>query len=75
MVGLFIKNFRFKNGRKLVPRYILIKIMVKINNQVYKVRLPEKYYCIYNVVPVLFLKPWMVPYNLEKAPLLNLKDN
>ena len=31
--------------------------MARINNQVYKVRLPEKYYRIYNVVPILFLKP------------------
>ena len=56
MVGLSIKNFRFKNGRKLVPRYIPIKITAKINNQAYKVRLPEKYYYIHNVVPVLLLK-------------------
>ena len=31
--------------------------MAKVNNQVYKIRLPEKYYHIHNVVPVLFLKP------------------
>ena len=31
--------------------------MARVNNQVYKVYLPEKYYYIYNVVPVLFLKP------------------
>ena len=41
----------------------------------YKVRLPEKYYYIYNMVLVLFLKPWIVPYDLEKAPLLNLKND
>ena len=75
MVRLFIKNFRFKNDRKLVPYYILNKIMVKVNNQVYRVRLPEKYYYIHNVVPVLFLEPWMVPYDLEKAPLPDLEDN
>ena len=57
MVKLSTKNFRFKNGRKLVPRYIPIKIITKFNNQAYKVRLPEKYYHIYNVVPVLLLKP------------------
>ena len=47
MVKLSTKNFRFKNGRKLIPCYIPIKIITKINNQAYKVRLPEKYYRIY----------------------------
>ena len=75
MVGLFTKNFRFKNGRKLVFRYIPVKIMIKVDNQVYRVRLPEKYYYIYNVVLVLFLELWTVFYNLEKAPFLDLKDN
>ena len=42
--------------------------MAKINNQVYKVRLPEKYYRIYNVVPISFLKLWTAPHDLKKAP-------
>ena len=75
MVRLFTKNFRFKNGRKLIPCYIPIKITARISNQAYKVRLPEKYYRIYNVVPVLLLKPWTAFYDLKKAPLLDLKDN
>ena len=75
MVRLSTKNFRFKNGHKLIPRYILIKIMAKINNQAYKVRLLEKYYHIYNMVPMSFLEPWTVPHDLKKTPLLNLKDN
>ena len=49
--------------------------MARVGNQAYKVRLPEKYYRIYNVVPVLFLKPWTVPHNLGKAPFPDLKDN
>ena len=49
--------------------------MARVSNQVYRVRLPEKYYYIYNMVPVSFLKPWTVPHDLEKAPLLNLKDD
>ena len=49
--------------------------MAKINNQAYKVHLPEKYYRIYNVVPVSFLKPWTVPHDLEKAPFPDLKDD
>ena len=75
MVRLSTKNFKFKNGRKLAPRYIPIKITARINNQAYRVRLPEKYYCIYNIIPVSLLKPWTAPYDLKKAPLLNLKDN
>ena len=75
MVRLFTKNFKFKNGRKLIPRYILIKIITKVNNQVYKIRFPEKYYRIYNVVPVLLLKPWTAPYDLKKAPLPDLKND
>ena len=75
MVGLSIKNFRFKNGRKLVPRYIFIKITARVNNQAYRVRLPEKYYCIYNVVPILFLKPWTASHDLKKAPFPDLKDD
>ena len=75
MVRLFTKNFRFKNGYKLVPRYILIKIIAKINNQAYKVRLPEKYYRIHNVVPVSLLKPWITPHDLGKTPLLDLKND
>ena len=75
MIGLSIKNFRFKNGHKLVPRYIPIKIMAKVSNQVYKVRLPEKYYYIYNIVLVLLLELWTAPYDLKKTPFLNLKDN
>ena len=49
--------------------------MARIGNQVYKVRLLEKYYCIYNMVLILFLKPWTAPHDLEKALFLNLKDN
>ena len=75
MVRLSTKNFRFKNSRKLVPRFILIKIMAKINNQAYKVYFLEKYYYIYNVVLVLLLEPWTVFLDLEKTPFLNLKDN
>ena len=75
MVRLSIKNFKFKNGRKLAPRYILIKIMAKVSNQVYKVRLPKKYHRIYNVVPVSFLEPCTAPHDLEKTPLLDLKDD
>ena len=41
----------------------------------YKVRLPEKYYRIYNVVPVSLLKLWTVPHDLEKAPLPDLEDD
>ena len=41
----------------------------------YKVRLPEKYYRIYNVVPVSLLEPWTAPHDLEKAPLPDLKDD
>ena len=37
--------------------YIPVKITAKISNQAYKVRLPEKYYRIYNMVLVSFLKP------------------
>ena len=75
MIKLSTKNFRFKNGYKLAPHYIPVKITAKISNQVYKVRLSEKYYYIYNVVPVLFLKPWTAPHDLEKAPLPDLKNN
>ena len=75
MVGLFTKNFKFKNGRKLAPRYILIKITARINNQAYKVRLPEKYHRIYNVVPISLLKPWTAPHDLKKAPLQDLKND
>ena len=49
--------------------------MAKINNQMYKVRFPEKYYCIYNVVLISLLKPWTAPHDLKKTPLPNLKDN
>ena len=30
--------------------------MAKVGNQVYKVRLPEKHYCIYNVVLMSLLE-------------------
>ena len=68
VVGLSTKNFRFKNGRKLAPYYIPVKITARVSNQAYKVRLPEKYYRIHNVVPVSLLKPWTAPHDLEKAP-------
>ena len=75
MIGLFTKNFRFKIGRKLIPRYIPIKITAKISNLAYKVHLPEKYYRIYIIIPVSFLKPWTAPHDLEKAPLPDLKND
>ena len=75
MIRLFTKNFKFKNGHKLALYYILIKITAKISNQAYKVRLPEKYYRIYNVVPVSLLKPWTAPHDLEKTPFLDLKND
>ena len=75
MVRLSIKNFKFKNGRKLVPYYIFVKIIARICNQVYKVYLSEKYYRIYNVVPVLFLEPWTVPHDLKKTPFPDLENN
>ena len=57
MVKLPTKNFRFKTGRKLAPRYIPVKITARINNQAYKIRLPEKYYRIHDIVPISLLKP------------------
>ena len=55
--------------------YILVKITARVSNQAYKVRLPEKYYRIYNVVPVLLLKLWITPYDLEKTPLPDLEND
>ena len=75
MVKLFTKNFKFKNRHKLIPHYIPIKIIARINNQAYKVRLPEKYYRIHNMVPISFLKPWMAPHDLKKTSLPDLKNN
>ena len=75
MVRLCTKNFKFKNDRKLAPHYIPIKRITRISNQAYKVRLPEKYYRIYNVVPVSFLKPWTASHDLERTLFLNLKNN
>ena len=75
MVRLFTKNFRFKTNYKLVPRYILIKITAKVSNQAYKIRLPEKYYRIHNVVPVSLLKPWTAPHDLKKTPFQDLKND
>ena len=75
VIRLFTKNFRFKTDRKLAPYYIPIKITSRINNQAYRVRLPEKYYRIHNVVPILLLKPWIIPHDLEKASLPDLKDD
>ena len=49
--------------------------MARIGNQAYRVRLSEKYYCIHDVVPVLFLKPWTVFYNLKKASFPDLKND
>ena len=49
--------------------------MARINNQAYRVRLPEKYYRIYNMVPVLLLKPWTAPHDLGKTPLPDLKND
>ena len=41
----------------------------------YKVRLSEKYYCTYNVVPVSLLKPWIAPHDLEITRFPDLKNN
>ena len=49
--------------------------MARVSNQAYRVRFPEKYYYIYNVVPVLLLKPWTAPHDLEKAPFPDLKND
>ena len=49
--------------------------MARVNNQMYKIRLPEKYYRIYNVVLILFLKPWTAPHDLKKALFPDLKDD
>ena len=75
MVRLFTKNFKFENGQKLVPRYIPIKIMARVNNQAYKIRFSEKYYYIYNVVPISLLKTWTTPHDLEKASFPDLKND
>ena len=75
MVRLFIKNFKFKTGCKLVFYYIFIKIIARINSQAYRVRLPEKYYRIYNVVPMSLLESWTAPHDLKKAPFPDLKND
>ena len=49
--------------------------MARFSNQAYKVRLPEKYYYIYNMVPISLLKPWTVSHDLKKTPFPNLRDN
>ena len=75
MVGLFTKNFKFKNGRKLVPCYMPVKIIARVSSQAYRVRLSEKYYRIYDVVLVLFLELWTAPHDLEKTLLPDLEDD
>ena len=49
--------------------------MARVGNQAYKVRFLEKYYCIYDVVLMLFLELWTVPYDLEKALFPHLEDD
>ena len=75
MIRLSTKNFKFKNGRKSTPRYIPVKITARVNNQAYRVRLPEKYYRIHNMVPVSLLEPWTAPHDLKKTPFPDLKNN
>ena len=49
--------------------------MVRIGSQAYRVCFLEKYYCIYNVVLVSFLKLWTASHDLEKALFPDLKDD
>ena len=49
--------------------------MTRVSNQAYRVRLPEKYYRIYNIVPISLLEPWTAPHDLEKTPFPDLKND
>jgi Chromo (CHRromatin Organisation MOdifier) domain/Integrase zinc binding domain len=59
IVGLSTKNFRFKDGHKLAPTYIRVRILERVGKQAYKVALPTKYAKIHNVFPVAMIEPWI----------------
>lgn len=60
IVGLSTKNFRFKNGRKLVPTFIPVKVTERIGTQAYRIELPAQYSRLHDVFPVSLLEKWRV---------------
>lgn len=75
VVGLSTKNFRFKNGRKLAPTFIPVRIKERIGRQAYRVQLPRKYDRLHDVFPVSLLEKWGVTGEQKVLPLPDLVDN
>ena len=75
IVGLSTKNFRFKNGRKLVPTFIPVKVTERIGTQAYRIELPAQYSRLHDVFPVSLLEKWRVAKGQKVLPLPELVDN
>jgi transposase InsO family protein len=73
-VGLSTMNFRFKEGRKLAPRFIPVKVTERIGSQAYKVQLPVKYSRLHDVFPVSLLEKWYSGQDQKVLPLPELVD-
>jgi hypothetical protein len=73
-VGLSTKNFRFKEGKKLAPRFIPVKVTERIGSQAYKVQLPVKYSRLHDVFPVSLLEKWYSGQDQKVLPLPELVD-
>lgn len=58
IVGLSTKTLRFKESKKVHPTYIRVRILRKVGQQAYQVKLPDKYSRVHDVFPVSSLEPW-----------------
>ena len=75
IVGLSTKNFRFKNGRKLAPTFIPVKVTERIGTQAYRIELPAQYSRLHDVFSVSLLEKWRVAKGQKVLPLPELIDN
>jgi transposase InsO family protein len=74
IVGLSTKNFRFKAGRKLAPRFIPVRVTERIGRQAYRLQLPARYSRLHDVFPVSLLEKWPTAEGQTTLPLPELVD-
>lgn len=76
IVGLSTAHFKFKQGKKLSPTYIRVKVLEKVGPLAYRIELPKKYGRVHDVFPVSSLEPWRdrVAEQNKALPLPELDD-
>jgi len=76
LVALSTKDLRFKESRKLAPRFIgPFRILERVGSLAYRLAFPAKYSRLHDVISVARLEPWHPRPGQEELPMPDLAED